>query len=82
MQELSKTHRPLIWQLSRELSNPWYVIEHGGRYFINAEGLLTFQRQFSSGPWDGPEVIEDYDQCDADDVARIEYIKAALLEKI
>ena len=82
MQELSKTQAPLIWVLSRELPNPWYVLEGGGRYFIDAEGLLTFQRQFADGPRDGPEVCEDYDICDADVVERIDYIKAALLEKI
>ena len=67
----------MIFQHSSELGR-WYILEHGGRYFLNADKELTFQRQFTDGMWDGPEIVEDYENTDEEDIIRIDCIKAEL----
>ena len=67
--------------LSRELPNKWYVLAHGGRYFLNEDLLLTYQMQFSDGFWDGPEITEDYEICDPDVVEALDFIKSELHRK-
>ena len=67
--------------LSRELPTKWYVLAHGGRYFLNEDLLLTYQRQFSDGFWDGPDIVEDYDENDPDEVAEIDFVKSMLHKK-
>ena len=67
--------------LSRELPTKWYVLAHGGRYFLGEDLLLTFQRQFTNGAWDGPDIVEDYDENDPDEVAEIDFVKSMLHKK-
>ena len=56
----------------------WYILEHGGRYYLNADKELMFQRQYTDGMWDGSYIVEDYETTDEADKIRIDCIKAEL----
>lgn len=74
--------KPFTFLYSSELGR-WYILEHGGRYFLKgADNQLTFQRQFTDGMWDGPEVVEDYEQIDEADRLRIDEIKGVLARQL
>ena len=74
--------RHLTWQIDRSLANPWYVIDLGGRFFISSSGEFMFQQQFTDGMWDSAEPCTDYDETDADVIARIDLIKSELMIKL
>lgn len=69
--------KPFTFLHSEELGR-WYILEHGGRYFLNADNELTFQRQYTDGMWDGPEVVSDYEQADEADQIRIAQVQEEL----